>query len=386
MIYLDNAATSRRKPQEVIDAVVFAMTSLGNAGRGTTEAALDAARTIYGAREKISDFFNADGAKQVVFTSNSTESLNIAIHGIVRPADHVISSVMEHNSVLRPLYEREERGAEVTFIGCDEKGRLCIDEIEDSIRENSRAIVLTHGSNLTGNVNDIEKIGRIARDHGLIFIVDASQTAGVLPIDVKKMNIDVLCFTGHKSLMGPQGTGGMCVREGLEIESLKRGGSGVDTYNHRHPSEMPTALEAGTLNGHGIAGLSAAIDFIEKTGMETIREKETCLMHRFVDGVKDIPGVKLYGDFEAGTRCPVVALNIGNADSSEISDILSMDYDIATRPGAHCAPKMHESMGTVDQGAVRFSFSYFNTEEEIDAAISAVGEIAEEFVRESSTP
>lgn len=383
MIYLDNAATSRRKPQEVIDAVVFAMTSLGNAGRGTTEAALDAARTIYGARDKIAGFFGVKNPKQVVFTANSTESLNIAIHGLIKPGDHVISSVMEHNSVLRPLYEREEAGAELTLIECDGKGRLLTDDIEGNIRDNTRAIVLTHGSNLTGNVNDIERVGRIAKAHGLLFIVDASQTAGVLPIDVEKMNIDVLCFTGHKSLLGPQGTGGMCVREGLEIEPLKRGGSGVDTYNRRHPSEMPTALEAGTLNGHGIAGLSAAIDFIEKTGINEIREKEQSLMKRFVDGVRDIPGVKLYGDFDAEIRCPVVALNIGNADSSEISDILSMDYDIATRPGAHCAPEMHESLGTVDQGAVRFSMSYFNTGEEIDSAICAVREISEELSEEN---
>ena len=383
MIYLDNAATSRRKPQEVIDAVVFAMTSLGNAGRGTTEAALDAARTIYGARDKIAGFFGVKNPKQVVFTANSTESLNIAIHGLIKPGDHVISSVMEHNSVLRPLYEREEAGAELTLIECDGKGRLLTDDIEGNIRDNTRAIVLTHGSNLTGNVNDIERVGRIAKAHGLLFIVDASQTAGVLPIDVEKMNIDVLCFTGHKSLLGPQGTGGMCVREGLEIEPLKRGGSGVDTYNRHHPSEMPTALEAGTLNGHGIAGLSAAIDFIEKTGIDEIREKEQSLLKRFVEGVRDIPGVKLYGDFDAEVRCPVVALNIGNADSSEISDILSMDYDIATRPGAHCAPEMHESLGTVDQGAVRFSMSYFNTGEEIDAAIRAVREISEEFSEEN---
>lgn len=383
MIYLDNAATSRRKPQEVIDAVVFAMTSLGNAGRGTTEAALDAARTIYGARDKIAGFFGVKNPKQVVFTANSTESLNIAIHGLIKPGDHVISSVMEHNSVLRPLYEREEAGAELTLIECDGKGRLLTDDIEGNIRDNTRAIVLTHGSNLTGNVNDIERVGRIAKAHGLLFIVDASQTAGVLPIDVEKMNIDVLCFTGHKSLLGPQGTGGMCVREGLEIEPLKRGGSGVDTYNHRHPSEMPTALEAGTLNGHGIAGLSAAIDFIEKTGINEIREKEQSLMKRFVDGVRDIPGVKLYGDFDAEIRCPVVALNIGNADSSEISDILSMDYDIATRPGAHCAPEMHKSLGTVEQGAVRFSMSYFNTGEEIDSAICAVREISEELSEEN---
>ena len=218
----------------------------------------------------------------------------------------------------------------------------------------------------------------MAHDHGVLYIVDASQTAGVFPIDVKAMHVDVLCFTGHKGLLGPQGTGGLYVREGLKIRPLKMGGSGVQTYNHHHPSEMPTALEAGTLNGHGIAGLNAALGYIERVGIDTIRRTEQEWMRMFYEGVKDIPGVKIYGDFETEERCPIVTLNIGDYDSAEVSDELLMTYDISTRPGGHCAPLMHEALGTVEQGSVRFSFYHFNTEEEIQTAIRAVEELAKE--------
>ena len=239
-------------------------------------------------------------------------------------------------------------------------------------------IVCTNGSNLTGNYIDISQVGEIARRHGLLFVVDASQTAGVFPIDVQNMNVDVLCFTGHKGMLGPQGTGGMYVREGLEIKPLKSGGSGVQTYSKTHPREMPTALEAGTLNGHGIAGLRAAVEYIEETGIDTIRAREQALMWRFYEGVKDIPNVTIYGDFSGKERCAIVALNIGDYDSSEVSDALLTEYQISTRPGGHCAPLMHEALGTVEQGAVRFSFAHYNTEEEVDFAIKAVRELAQE--------
>lgn len=242
-------------------------------------------------------------------------------------------------------------------------------------------IVCTNGSNLTGNRVDLEMSWKDAADHGIRFIVDASQTAGVFEIDVQKMYIDILCFTGHKGLLGPQGTGGIYVREGIELRPLKSGGSGVDTYNTHHPAEMPTALEAGTLNGHGIAGLGAGVKYIMDTGMEHIRETEQHYMWKFYNGVKDIPGVKIYGDFETEDRCPIVTLNIVDYDSSEVSDELLMTYGISTRPGAHCAPLMHKALGTVDQGAVRFSFSHFNTEEEIDAAIAAHQRIGRRGVR-----
>ena len=378
MIYLDNAATTMHKPQVVIDAVVQAMNSLGNAGRGANEASLSAARIIYDTRDRLAQLFHAESAKRIAFTCNSTESLNIAIKGSLNPGDHVITTTLEHNSVLRPLYEMQSQGVELTVIESDKRGCICYDDFEKAIRPETRVIVCTNGSNLTGNRLDIERVGKIAADHGIRFIVDASQTAGVFEIDVQKMHIDILCFTGHKGLLGPQGTGGIYVREGIELRPLKSGGSGVDTYNTHHPAEMPTALEAGTLNGHGIAGLGAGVKYIMDTGMEHIRETEQHYMWKFYNGVKDIPDVKIYGDFEPEARCPRVTLNIADYESSEVSDELLMTYGISTRPGAHCAPLMHKAFGTVDQGAVRFSFSHFNTEEEIDAAIAAIRELAEE--------
>lgn len=378
MIYLDNAATTMHKPKEVIDAVVEAMTSLGNAGRGANEASLSAARIIYDAREKLCRFFNGEDPRQIVFTSNSTESLNIAVKGLLEPGDHVITTMLEHNSVLRPLYEMEKKGVALTIIKADKRGRFSLEEMEAAIRPETKMIVCTNGSNLTGNYVDIGKVGEMAHRHDVLFVVDASQTAGVFPIDVQNMQVDVLCFTGHKGLLGPQGTGGMYVREGLAIRPLKSGGSGVQTYSKTHPREMPTALEAGTLNGHGIAGLRAGVEYIENTGLDTIRAREQELMWRFYEGVKEIPGVTVYGDFDSRERCAIVSLNIGDYDSSEVSDALLTEYGISTRPGGHCAPLMHEALGTVEQGAVRFSFAHSNTEEEVDIAINAVRELATE--------
>ena len=378
MIYMDNAATTMQKPQQVIDAVAAAMCSMGNAGRGAHAASLGAARTIYDAREKLACFFHAENPKQIAFTMNSTESLNIALKGVLNPGDHVITTMLEHNSVLRPLYELQEKGTELTILKSNPQGTLDYEDFEKAIKENTKAIVCTHGSNLTGNLVDVKRVGEIAKKHGFLFIVDASQTAGVFPIDVQEMGIDILCFTGHKGLLGPQGTGGIYVREGLTVRPLLCGGSGVQTYNKKHPSEMPTALEAGTLNGHGIAGLDAAVEYLMETGIDTIREREQDLMWRFYEGVKDIPGVTVYGDFSTWERCAIVTLNIGDYDSSEVSDELLMTYGISTRAGGHCAPLMHEALGTVEQGAVRFSFSHYNTDEELNTAIQAVKEMAAE--------
>lgn len=378
MIYLDNAATTMQKPEEVIEAVVQAMHSMGNAGRGAHSASLEASRTIYDTRELLCRFFGGTDPRRLVFTSNSTESLNIAIKGLFEPGDHVITTMLEHNSVLRPLYEMEKRGVELTIIPADKKGVIEYNDIEKAIRPNTKAVVCTHGSNLTGNLVDIERIGKITRKNGLLLVVDASQTAGVFPIDVEKMQIDVLCFTGHKGLLGPQGTGGTYVREGIQIRPLKSGGSGVQTYSKSHPAEMPTALEAGTMNGHGIAGLHAAVEYIQRTGIDQIRKREQECMKRFYEGVIQVPGVKVYGDFDDMNRCAIVSLNIGDYDSSEVSDELLTEYRISTRPGAHCAPLMHEALGTVEQGAVRFSFSHFTTDEEVDTAIKAIRELAEE--------
>ena len=250
--------------------------------------------------------------------------------------------------------------------------------MEALFRPNTRAVVCTHASNLTGNMLDIARIGAMAHAHGALLVIDASQTARAALIDMQKMGIDVLCFTGHKGLMGPQGTGGLCIRPGVELRPLLRGGTGVHSYDREQPKEYPARLEAGTLNGHGLAGLHAALDFILRQGAESIGARERQLMRRFYEGVRSIPGVTVYGDFTAPERAAIVTLNIRDYDSAEIADILAEDYGIATRAGAHCAPRMHEALGTVQQGAVRFSFSFFNTEEEADAAVSAVRELAEE--------
>ena len=376
MIYLDNAATTYKKPKEVIDAVVNAMQSMGNAGRGLNEASLTSGRMIFETRELLAKLFNAKNASHIAFTSNSTEALNIAIKGTLNSGDHVITTVSEHNSVLRPLYEMEEKGVEISFVPVDEKGMIDPLDFKKYIKKNTKAIVCMHASNLTGNIFDIEKIGEIAVKNNLIFIVDASQTAGVFDIDVEKMNIDILCFTGHKSLLGPQGTGGIYVREGIDVRTFKSGGSGVHTYDKKHPEQMPTRLEAGTLNSHGIAGLNAALKYIEKTGIENIRKKEKELMLRFYNGIKDIKGVKIYGDFSLSERAPIVSLNISDLPSTKVGDYLNSHYDISIRSGSHCAPLLHTALGTKEQGQVRFSFSHYNTEEEIDVAINAIKEIA----------
>lgn len=376
MIYLDNAATTLHKPQQVIDAVVHAMQSMGNCARGTHEEALDAARTVYDARVRLASLFGCPRVDHVAFTANSTEALNMAINGLIDPGDHVISTDLEHNSVLRPLYRLEaEHGAELSFVPADKLGNVDYTDFERLMKPNTRAVVCTNASNLTGTVLDIERIAKTAHSHGALVIVDASQTAGCWPIDMKKMGIDVLCFTGHKGLMGPQGTGGICVKEGIEIRPFKVGGSGVQSYSRTHPVEYPTRLEAGTLNGHGIAGLGAAAKFISETGVENIHAKERSLMLRFYEGVKNIEGVTVYGDFTKD-KTAIVALNIRDYESGEVSYELSQGYGIATRPGAHCAPRMHKALGTTEVGAVRFSFSFYNTEEEIDEAVRAVAELA----------
>ena len=379
MIYLDNAATTQCKPPQVINAVVQAMTTLGNASRGAHEGALQASRAIYDTRCKVARLFGCSRPDHVVFTCNATEALNIAIHGTLNPGDHVITTAMEHNSVLRPLYRLESEGTiSLSFVPAADSKRLCADDFRPLLRPDTRAIVCTHASNLTGDLTDITSVGALAKELGLLFIVDASQTAGCVPIDMETMGIDILCFTGHKGLYGPQGTGGLCIREGVEIRPWKVGGSGVQSYLKTQPQEYPTRLEAGTLNGHGLMGLSAALDFLEETGVETIAHREHALMRRFYDAVSAMEGVTVYGDFSDDRRTAVVALNIRDYDSGAVADELSEVYDIATRPGAHCAPLMHEALGTTDQGAVRFSFSWFTTEEEVDAAVAAIRTIAEE--------
>lgn len=378
MIYLDNAATTMHKPQTVIDAVTQAMCSLGNAGRGATSGALDAARTIHACRAKLARLFGCPRADHVCFTLNSTTALNTAINGVVRPGDRVVTTVLEHNSVLRPLNRlAAEQGATVEHAGCDASGVLDYDELEQLVTPGTRAVVVTHASNVTGNSVDIARVAAIAHAAGALVIVDASQSAGTAKIDMDVMGLDVVCFTGHKGLMGPQGTGGLAVAEGIDVAPWAMGGTGVHSFDTLQPLEWPTRLEAGTLNGHGIAGLSAGLDYIEaQGGVEAIAAHERSLAERFLVGVREIPGIALYGAFDQPVRSAIVSLNVGDIDSAEISDALMQGWGIATRPGAHCAPLMHRALGTERQGVVRFSFGYFNTDEDVDTAIDALCDLA----------
>lgn len=378
MIYLDNAATTMRKPQAVIDAVTQAMCSLGNAGRGATSGALDAARTIHACRAELARLLGCPRADHVCFTPNSTVALNTAINGVVRPRDRVVTTVLEHNSVLRPLNRlAAEQGVTVEHAGCDANGVLDYDELERLVTPGTRAVVVTQASNVTGNAVDVARVAAVAHAGGALVIVDASQSAGTAHIDMQAMGLDVVCFTGHKGLMGPQGTGGLAVAEGIDVVPWAMGGTGVHSFDELQPPEWPTRLEAGTLNGHGIAGLSAGLDFIEaRGGVEAIAAHERALAGRFLAGVREIPGITLYGAFDQPTRSAIVSLNVGDIDSAEISDALMQGWGIATRPGAHCAPLMHRALGTERQGVVRFSFGYFNTDEDVETAIDALRDLA----------
>ena len=378
MIYLDNAATTLQKPPEVGQAMLAALQTAGNPGRGAHEPTLHAARLVYGAREALAELFHAESPACIAFTANATQALNTALCGLLAPGDHVLTTVCEHNSVLRPLYRLRGQGVQVDFVGVDAQGRLRYEQFAQRLRPNTKAIVVTHASNVTGCVTDLVRVSALAKAHGLLMIVDAAQTAGARPIDVQELGLDVLCFTGHKALLGPQGTGGLCIRPGVELRPLLRGGTGIHSYDRDQPKEYPARLEAGTLNSHGIAGLDAALDYLLQEGVAAIGARERALMQRFYDAVRSIPGVTVYGDFSQPERAAIVSLNIRDYDSSEVADVLFTNYGIATRPGAHCAPRMHQALGTTKQGAVRFSFSCFNTEQEIDAAAKAVRELAAE--------
>ena len=379
MIYFDNAATSFPKPKIVYDEIIDAMTQYGsNPGRSGHKMALKSSRGIFNTRNKISKLFNIKNPMNVILTFNCTESLNMGIKGILKPGDHVITTSMEHNSVLRPIIYLEKLGITNTIVEGDSKGRIDPNDIENSIKPETKMIVTTHISNLTGTIMDIEAIGAIAKKHNIIYFVDGAQSAGVYPIDVEKMNIDMLAFPGHKSLLGPQGTGGLYVREGLDIVELFQGGTGSVSDSLVQPDMMPDKFETGTPNAPGIIGLGAGIEYILEVGMENIRKKEEDLTQYFIKEAQKIEKIKLYGPLTLGQHAPVVSLNIGDADSSEISYILDEEYDIGVRPGLHCAPLAHKTIGTFKQGVVRFSFGFENTYEEIDLAIKALKDIAKE--------
>ena len=370
MIYFDNAATALHRPSQVTEAVCTAMDSLGNPGRSFHAPALAAARAVFRARQSVSALAGTDPLA-VAFTSGATEGLNLAIRSLLVPDDHVITTVLEHNSVLRPLYLM---GCALSFLDCDDCGRLRLEELPGLLRPNTRAVVCTHGSNLLGTVTDLAAIGEFCREHGLRLIVDAAQTLGSIPVSAAQA--DILCFTGHKSLMGPQGTGGVIVAPGVSLRLVKTGGSGDHSFEPHQACTMPDILEAGTPNTHGLVGLTAGIDFISGIGLSAIMEKERALTARFLDGLAKVPAITLYGPSEAAERLPVVAINLGGLPSEELALRLWEGWAIATRPGSHCAPLAHQRFCTEGRGMVRFSFGWFNDEAEIDRALDALKQIA----------
>lgn len=377
MIYLDNAATTYPKPEKVYESIMDCMKNYcANPGRAGHKLAMKAARGIYDARENISKLFNIENPMNIIFTHNATDSLNLAIKGCVKKGDHIITTSMEHNSVIRPIKALEEKGIENTIVKCNEEGFLDVEDIKKAIKKNTKLIVTTHSSNVCGTLINIKEVGEIAKEYGILYLVDASQTAGVYDIDVKSINIDMLAAPGHKCLLGPQGTGILYIREGLNLTILKEGGTGSKSEELFQPELLPDKYESGTHNTPGIVGLSEGVKFILEEGIENIRKHEENLCKHMLGKLEEVPNIKIYGPKDSTKRAAVISINIGNMDSGEITFLLDSEYDIATRSGIHCAPLAHKTLGTLEQGAVRFSLGYFNTKEEIDKAVNALKEIA----------
>lgn len=379
MIYFDNAATSFPKPEIVIDSVMKVMKGYGsNPGRSGHKMALKLGREIFGTRQSLAELFQIKDPMNLIYTFNCTESLNIGIRGILEEGDHVITTSMEHNSVLRPLKILKKNRVELSIVKADTKGRIDPLQIQASIKNNTKLIVTTHISNLTGTIIDIEAIGKIAKENGIYYLVDAAQSAGVYDIDVEKMNIDMLAFPGHKGLLGPQGTGGLYIREGLDIKEIFQGGTGSFSHLLEQPEIRPDRYESGTPNGPGIIGLGKGVEYILEKGMDNIRIHEKELTDHFIKEIQKIHNVKAYGPLNTKEQAAVVSINIGDMDSSELSYVLDQNYDVQVRPGLHCAPLAHKTIGTFEQGVVRFSFGPFNTHEEIELGIKAIKEISEQ--------
>ena len=380
IIYMDNAATSFPKPDAVHDAVRdFYKVNGVNPGRSGCDLAVAAEEMIHGTRKRLSAFFNPGATtdpNRLVFTLNATMSLNLVINGVVGPGDHVVTTLLEHNSVIRPVNHRVLEGAEATYVAPDAEGYLDPEEIRKAIRKTTKLVVVNHGSNVTGVVQDIAAIGAVCRDEGVPLAVDSAQTAGVLPLDMKACNIAFLTFTGHKGLFGPTGTGGICVADDAEIRGTIYGGTGVRSAVPYHLEEYPYRLEAGTQNLAGIAGLRAGLDFIEQRGRQAIYEHEMGLFTRLQEGLDGVKGVKLWGTKRLDARVATLSMTVENYDASDVGTILDVEYGIQTRTGLHCAPLIHEHHGTVPRGTIRMSVGPFNTEEHVDAAIRAVAEIA----------
>jgi cysteine desulfurase family protein len=377
-VYLDNSATSWPKPPAVVAAISDYLTNYGaSPGRSGHEFSIKAAREVFETRELISDFFNLQNSEQVVFSANATHALNIAIKGILKKGDHVIITHMEHNSVRRPLsFLQTSESIELSIIDCDLQGNINIEQLKSSFKPNTKLVISIHGSNASGTIMPIGAIGEICKSKGVLFLVDAAQTAGFVPIDMQQQNIDILAFTGHKKLYGPPGIGGLCINTKAKIETLIHGGTGSKSEIDSHPEFYPDCLEAGTINTVGVVGLKSGIQYVLGKGIESIQTDLTRLTNLFIDGVKNIEGLTIYGPKQGELRLPLVSLNIENITSSQIATLLDKNYGIMVRAGLHCSPLAHKSIGSFPQGTVRFSFGCFTTDNHVKQAITALKEIA----------
>ena len=382
MIYFDNAATSWPKPPRVKEAMNQFMEEVGaNPGRSGHFRSIEAARMVFETREALSVLFHAKDSSRIVFTLNATESINLALKGLLKPGNHVISSSMEHNSVMRPLRDLEKKGIELSIVPCSKEGMLDSQEVESKIQSNTKMVVLNHASNVTGTLLPIEEVGLIARKYNLLFLVDSAQTAGAYPIDVEKDGIDLLAFTGHKSLYGPQGTGGLVIGERIkekEMIPLKQGGTGSRSEFEEQPDFLPDCFESGTPNGVGLAGLLAGVQYVLEKGVGQIRQKEMTLIKKLIMGFKKIPQVKLYGPENQGDRIATLSFNVAQLSPSDMASRLEKEFGILCRPGLHCAPAAHHTLGTFPEGTIRFGLSAFNTEAEIETVIQAVSRISKQ--------
>lgn len=377
MIYLDNAATSMQKPAKVLERVISRLDSCANPGRSGHRLSVEASRWVYDARENVAAFFNIADAMHVVFCSNCTDALNLAIHGVLRPGDHVVTTTMEHNSVLRPINACEDRiGVTQTIIETGPSGLLDPAAVEEAIRPDTRLVAVTHASNLVGVVNPIARVGEICRKKGVLFLVDAAQSAGLVPIDVQAMHIDLLAAPGHKSLFGLQGTGLLYIAPKTDIVETKQGGTGSRSSDPHQPDVWPDRYESGTVNVPGIVSLGAGIEFINETGLEAIINHEAVFTKMMLEGLSAIPGVTVYGDPDPARRTPVVAFNIHGIPSAEAALVLDSEHEVCVRSGFHCAPLAHKTMGTYEEGSVRMSAGFFNTREEVEKAVDAVARMA----------
>jgi len=381
MIYLDNAATSWPKPDVVIQAMQTFMREIGaNPGRSGHRLSIEAGRIVNDARENIAQLFDCEDPLRVIFGLNATDGLNLGIRGLVGKGDHVITTSMEHNSVMRPLRFLEESGVRVSVVPCSEEGYLDPIDINREITPETKLIVVNHASNVIGTIQPIREIGRIAREHEVYFMIDAAQTGGCYPIDMKQDCIDLLAFTGHKALLGPQGTGGLILGEYVDtadLSPLKAGGTGSKSEFETQPDFLPDKYESGTLNALGLAGLGASVEYVLGKTIENIHEKEQTLTRRFLDGAKHIHGLKLYGPGDEKKQTPTLSFNIEARSQSEIGFSLDDDHDIMCRVGLHCAPTAHRTIGTFPHGTVRFGFGFFNTLDDVDTALEALGHLVD---------